>query len=64
MAHETARAIALKLGNAIVAPVLAYSPNEADADLPGTIGLTPELSAAVNERIAEQLIKTASRTSS
>lgn len=57
MARETARAIALKLGNALVAPILAYSPNEADPELPGTIGLTNEIFAAVNERIAEQLLK-------
>ena len=56
MARATVRAIALKLGNAIAAPVLPFSPNNASADLPGTIGLTPELYAAVNERIAEQLI--------
>jgi creatinine amidohydrolase/Fe(II)-dependent formamide hydrolase-like protein len=57
MARETARAIALKLGNALVAPVLPFSVNEASPDLPGTIGLTGPLFAAVNERVAEQLIK-------
>ena len=58
IARETARRIALKLGNAIVAPVLPFSPNQASARLPGTIGLTPEIFAAVNERVAEQLIVT------
>src|SRR3954470_25000329 len=58
MARETVRAIALKLGNAIAAPVLPFSPNNASTELPGTIGLTPEIFAAVNERVAEQLIKT------
>ena len=58
MARETVRAIAVKLGNAIAAPVLPFSPNNASADLPGTIGLTPELFAAINEQVAEQLIKT------
>jgi creatinine amidohydrolase/Fe(II)-dependent formamide hydrolase-like protein len=58
IARETGRRIALKLGNAILAPVLAYSPNNASATLPGTIGLTPELYSAINERIAEQLIVT------
>ena len=58
IARETGRRIALKLGNAILAPVLAYSPNNASANLPGTIGLTPELFAAINEQIAEQLIIT------
>jgi creatinine amidohydrolase len=56
MARETVRAIALKLGNAITAPVLPFSVNEASSDLPGTIGLTGPLFAAINERVAEQLI--------
>jgi creatinine amidohydrolase len=56
IARETGRRIALKLGNAILAPVLPYSPNTASASLPGTIGLTNELYAAMNEQIAEQLI--------
>src|SRR3954469_429788 len=58
MAQETVKAIALKLGNAIFLPVLAYTPNNASADLPGTIGLTPELLGAVLERISEQAIAT------
>jgi creatinine amidohydrolase/Fe(II)-dependent formamide hydrolase-like protein len=58
MARETVRAIAVKLGNAIAAPVLPFSPNNASAELPGTIGLTPDLFAAINEQVAEQLIKT------
>jgi len=58
MARETVRAIATKLGNAIAAPVLPFSPNNASAELPGTIGLTPELFAAINEQVADQLIKT------
>jgi creatinine amidohydrolase len=58
IARETGRRIALKLGNAILAPVLPYSPNNASADLPGTIGLTTQLFAAINEQIAEQLITT------
>jgi creatinine amidohydrolase len=57
MARETVRAIALKLGNAITAPVLPFSVNEASADLPGTIGLTGPLFAAINDQVAEQLIK-------
>ena len=57
MARETARSIALKLGNAVVAPVMPFSVNEASPDLPGTIGLTGPLFAAVNEQVAEQLIK-------
>src|SRR5262245_20955410 len=51
MARETVRAIAVKLGNAIAAPVLPFSPNRASGDLPGTIGLTPELFQAINEHV-------------
>ena len=43
MARATVKAIALKLGNAITMPVLAYSPNRASAELPGTIGLSNEV---------------------
>jgi creatinine amidohydrolase/Fe(II)-dependent formamide hydrolase-like protein len=57
MAQQTVRAIALKLGNALTAPVLPFSVNEASAELPGTIGLTGPLFAAINEQVAEQLIK-------
>jgi creatinine amidohydrolase len=57
MGRATVRAIAEKLGNAIAAPVLPYSVNNANPDLPGTIGLTGPLFAAVNEQVAEQLIK-------
>src|SRR6266436_1931247 len=35
MARATVRAIAERLGNAIAAPVLPFSPNRASADLPG-----------------------------
>ena len=56
--REIARRVALELGNALVAPVLPFSPNRASAELPGTIGLTNELFAAVNERIVRELIKT------
>src|ERR1700684_43081 len=54
MAQAAVLAIAEKLGNAIAAPVLPFSPNRASADLPGTIGLTNELFAAINEQVAEQ----------
>ena len=58
MGREIVRAIALRLGNAIAMPVLPYTPNNASADLPGTIGLTPELLSAVLERVSEQVIAT------
>jgi creatinine amidohydrolase len=57
MGHATVIAIAEKLGNAIAAPVMPFSPNNANAALPGTIGLTAPLFAALNEQVAEQLIK-------
>ncbi len=56
MARATVRAIALKLGNAIAAPVLPFSPNNASRDKPGTIGITPALFAELNQQVAEQLI--------
>ena len=56
MGHATVLAVAEKLGNAIVAPVLPYSVNNASAALPGTIGITAPLFAAINEQVAEQLI--------
>jgi creatinine amidohydrolase len=53
IAHETVEAIARKLGNAIFLPVLPYTPNDAES-IPGTIGITDDLLAAMLERIAQQ----------
>lgn len=61
MAKATVKAIALRLGNAIAMPVLPYTPNNASAALPGTIGLTPDLLAAILERVSEQAIVTGFR---
>jgi len=58
MAREIVRTIALRLGNAIAMPVLAYTPNNASAQLPGTIGLTPELLGAILERVTDQAMAT------
>jgi creatinine amidohydrolase/Fe(II)-dependent formamide hydrolase-like protein len=58
MAQEIVKAIALRLGNALFLPVLPYTPNNASTDLPGTIGLTPEILSVVLERISEQAIAT------
>ena len=58
MAKATVKAIALKLGNAIAMPVLPYTPNNASATLPGTIGITPEILSAILELISEQAIAT------
>ena len=61
MGRATVRAIAVKLGNAIAMPVLPYTPNNASADLPGTIGLTNDILAATLERLSEQAIITGFR---
>ena len=53
VARALGKEIAQKLGNAIVAPVLPFSVNNASADLPGTIGITGPLFAALNEQLAE-----------
>jgi creatinine amidohydrolase len=58
MGREIVRTIALKLGNAIAMPVLPYTPNNASAQLPGTIGLTPELLGAILERVTDQAMTT------
>src|SRR5258708_35152199 len=57
MGHATVIAIAEKLGDAIAAPVMPFSANNANPELPGTIGLTGQLFAALNEQVAEQMIK-------
>jgi len=56
MGRATVRAIAEQLGDTIALPVLPYSPNEASAELPGTLGLTRELLGLVLERLTEQAI--------
>jgi len=56
MAHATVKAIAEKLGNAIFMPVLPLTPNNANAEMPGTIGLTNDLLGAILERMTEQTI--------
>ncbi len=50
-------AIARKLGNALAAPVLPFSPNNANPNLPGTIGITADAFKEVNKEVAEQLIR-------
>src|SRR4051794_19208545 len=50
------REIALKLGNAIVAPVIPFSLNKANPELPGTIGISSAVFALLNEEVAEQMI--------
>jgi creatinine amidohydrolase len=55
IAHATVEAIARKLGNAIFLPVLPYTPNDVE-QIPGTIGITNELLAAMLERLTEQAL--------
>ena len=57
MGRATVEAIAEKMGDAIAAPVMPFSVNNANAEIPGTIGLTGPVFASVNEQVAEQLIK-------
>lgn len=56
IARATADAIARKLGNALVAPVIPYSINRANPNLPGTIGISSAVFSQLNEEVAEQLI--------
>jgi creatinine amidohydrolase len=57
VAHAKVVAIARELGNALAAPVLPFSPNNATADLPGTIGITADTFKEINKELAEQLIR-------
>ncbi len=56
IAHATADAIARELGNALVAPIIPFSINKANPQLPGTIGISGPLFAQLNEQVAEELI--------
>ncbi len=58
MGRAIVREIALRLGNAIAMPVLPLTPNNASAELPGTIGLTNDLLQKILERMVEQSITT------
>lgn len=56
MAYATVKAIAEKLDNALFMPVLPFTPNNADPQLPGTIGITGDLLGEILERLTEQSI--------
>jgi creatinine amidohydrolase len=62
MGRVIVRTIAQKLGNAIAMPTIPFTPNNASATLPGTIGLTPELLGALLERMAREAITTGFKT--
>src|SRR5215472_14588840 len=53
MARRTAEAIARRLGNALVAPVLPFSPagSHLNAKTPGSVDLSPDLYAKVNAAV-------------
>ncbi len=55
IAHAMVDAIAREFGNAIYLPVPPYTPYDAET-IPGTLGITNELLAALLERITEQAL--------
>src|SRR5215472_6487529 len=60
MARAIAPMIARQLGNALVAPVLPYSTNPAGGvtpQMPGAVGLTPDLFERVNEAVVDAMVK-------
>jgi creatinine amidohydrolase len=58
MARRTAEAIAQRLGNALVAPVLPFSPagSHLNPKWPGSVDLPPELYAKVNEAVVASMV--------
>jgi len=58
MARATSAAVARKLGNALVAPVLPFSPagSHLNSRWPGTAGISPALYSAVNESIVDSMV--------
>ncbi len=58
VAHVKVIEIARRLGNAIALPVLPYSPNSADPEIPGTIGISSEAFKLINKELVEQAVRT------
>lgn len=58
MARRTAEAIARRLGNALVAPVLAFSPagSHLNPKWPGSVDLPPDLYVQVNEAVVASMV--------
>jgi creatinine amidohydrolase/Fe(II)-dependent formamide hydrolase-like protein len=58
MARRTAEAIARRLGNALVAPVLPFSPagSHLNAKWPGSVDLGPDLYTKVNEAVVASMV--------
>ncbi len=57
MGERTANLIAEKLGNALVAPVMPFSPTGVSEDHPGGVSVSPELFAQVNEAVVDSMVK-------
>jgi creatinine amidohydrolase len=64
MARRTAEAIAQRLGNALVAPVLPFSPagSHLNPKWPGSVDLPPDLYAKVNEAVVASMVTNGFRT--
>ena len=58
MARRTAEAVARRLGNALVAPVLPFSPagSHLNPKWPGSVDLPPDLYASVNEAVVASMV--------
>jgi creatinine amidohydrolase/Fe(II)-dependent formamide hydrolase-like protein len=58
MARRTAEAIARRLGDALVAPVMPFSPagSHLNPKWPGSVDLPPEVYAKVNEAVAASMV--------
>lgn len=57
IAEAVGTAIAQQLGNALLVPVLPFSVNRANPELPGTIGLSGRVFQEINEEVAVQMIQ-------
>jgi creatinine amidohydrolase/Fe(II)-dependent formamide hydrolase-like protein len=58
MARRTAEAIARQLGNALVAPVLAFSPagSHLNPKTPGSVDVSPDLYVKINEAVVASMV--------
>ena len=57
MARRTAEAIARRLGNALVAPVLPFSPagSHLNEKWPGSVDVSPDLYSKINEAVVHSM---------
>ena len=53
--------VARELGTALVAPIMPFAPTSDEYRFPGTVNLPPATFSAVNEAVAESMIKTGFR---